>query len=97
MIYYDESIIFYKMIRKSLAIHSKLIHRGVYQLLEHKKMDEEKAKLFGDQEKTFYLKLKFILRETKYTLVQGCKDLWFDTKWMLSLYKNKVRADFTGY
>ena len=68
-----------------------------YGLLEHKKMDEVKAKLFGAQEKTFYLKLKFILKEAKYTLAQGFKDLWRDTKWIIKLYKNKTRSEFTGY
>lgn len=85
------------MFRRSLPLASKLLHRNVYSLLKHTKMDEEKAKLFGDQERTFYLKLKFILKETKYTLVQGSKDLWNDCTWLTKLYKRKTRAEFTGF
>lgn len=43
------------------------------------------------------LKAKFILKEAKYTLVQGSKDLWADIKWITNLYKNKVDYEFTGY
>ena len=50
------------MIARSARIAPQLIQRNVYSLLKHTKMDEEKAKLFGDQERTFYLKLKFILK-----------------------------------
>lgn len=79
------------MLRRSANVGSRLTFGINYRLLQHKKMDEVKAKLFGDQEKTFYLKLKFILKETKYTLVQGAKDLWRDSTWLFALHKNKKR------
>ena len=85
------------MLKKTPFILRGLLHRNAYGLLKHSKMDEAKAELFGDQEKTFYLKLKVIWRETKYTLIQGSKDLWQDSKWVLALYKNKTRSQFTGY
>ena len=85
------------MLKRSACVGSRLTFGINYSLLEHKKMDEVKAKLFGDQEKTFYLKLKFILKETKYTLVQGSKDLWRDSTWLLNLHRNKNRREFTGY
>jgi hypothetical protein len=34
-------------------------------------------------------KLKYLWRETKCTIIQGHKDLWNDTKWMLSV-ENQV-------
>ena len=43
------------------------------------------------------LKIKFILKETKYTIVEGSKDLWADTKWIFNLYRTKRRSEFTGY
>lgn len=42
------------------------------------------------------LKLKFILKEAKYTLVQGCKDFYFDTKWLINLYRKKTYKEFSG-
>lgn len=29
--------------------------------------------------------------------MQGSKDLWRDSKWLIRLYKSKPRAEFTGY
>jgi hypothetical protein len=55
---------------------SRLTHHTSYSLLDHKKMDDVKKKLYTDREKTIMLKLKFILKETKYTIVEGSKDLW---------------------
>lgn len=56
-----------------------------------------KAKLYEDNEKTLWLKAKFFLKEMKYTLVQGSKDLWADAKWIRNLYRTKQRFEFTGY
>lgn len=67
-----------------------------YFLLDHHKMEAEKEKLFGDREKTMMLKAKFILKEAKYTIVQGCKDLWSDSKWLINLNKRKTKQQFTG-
>ena len=60
-------------------------------------MDDLKAKLFSENQKTLWLKTKFFMKEMKYTLVQGSKDLWADFKWIRNLYKNKQRFQFTGY
>ena len=62
-----------------------------YGLLENKKMHDLKAKIYSDQEKTFWLKMKFFMKEMKYTLVQGSKDLWSDFKWIRNLNKTKAR------
>lgn len=43
------------------------------------------------------MKLKFLLKESKYTLVQGSKDLWADLKWFTQLYRRKQRQYFTGF
>lgn len=43
------------------------------------------------------MKIKFIWKETKYTLAQGFRDLWSDTKWIINLYKTKESIEFTGY
>lgn len=64
------------MLRKALPVLSRMTFRNTYGLLEHKKMDELKAKLYVDQEKTLWLKTKFFLKEMKYTIAQGSKDLW---------------------
>ncbi len=37
------------MLRKALPRLAHLTHRNNYYLLEHRKMDDLKAKLFGDQ------------------------------------------------
>lgn len=79
------------------ANRARLLHRQSYGLLDHKKMEELKQKLFTDREKTLLLKAKFILKEAKYTLVQGSKDLWHDAKWITQLYKKKAHSDFTGF
>lgn len=85
------------MLRKALPTLSRITFRNTYGLLEHKKMDELKAKLYSDQEKTLWLKTKFFLKEMKYTIVQGSKDLWAEAKWIRNLYKTKSRFEFTGY
>ena len=66
-----------------------LLHKQNCGVLDHHKMEELKKKLFTDREKTLLLKAKFILKEAKYTIVQGSKDLWNDTKWLIKLYKTK--------
>lgn len=67
-----------------------------YFLLDHHKMEKQKEKLFGDKQRTMILKGKFIWRQTKYTIVQGIKDLWSDSKWLTKLYKKKTKNQFTG-
>lgn len=85
------------MHRKGVQEFSKLLRTNRYFLLDHNKMEEAKAKIFVDDKKTLALKIKFILKETKYTIVQGSKDLWADGKWIINLYKTKTRSQFTGY
>lgn len=87
------------MLARSLKSHARtlLTHRNTHGLLNHHQMEELKKKLFTDREKTLLLKTKFILKEAKYTLVQGSKDLWNDIKWITNLYKHKVSYEFTGY
>jgi len=43
------------------------------------------------------LKLKFILKEAKYTILQGSKDLWQDAQWIINLYRKKQAEYFTGF
>lgn len=71
------------------SCRAALIHNPKYFLLDHKKMEDLQKKLFSDREKTWMLKAKFFLKETKYTIVQGSKDLWNDTKWFINLHKKK--------
>ena len=52
--------------------------------------------MYAGKKHTFWLKMKFILKETKYTLVQGCKDLAQDTKWIINLIRRKHISQFTG-
>lgn len=85
------------MIKKALPTIHKITFRSAYGLLQHKKMDEVKAKLYSDKEKTLLLKMKFFAKQMKYTLVQGSKDLWADVKWLRKLKKTKPRFEFTGY
>lgn len=85
------------MIKKAFPTLRRVTFKNTYGLLEHKKMDDLKAKLYGDKEKTLWLKTKFFLKEMKYTLVQGSKDLWADVKWLRKLKKTKPRFEFTGY
>ena len=85
------------MIKNTLPGTFRLTHRSMYNLLEHKKIDQLKASLYGDQEKTLWLKTKFFAKEMKFTLVQGSKDLWADYKWIRHLHKTKSRFEFTGY
>lgn len=84
-------IIRFPMLRKALPSIGRLTFRNCYGLLEHKKMDDLKAALYSDKEKTLWLKTKFFWKEMKYTLVQGSKDLWSDVKWIRNLYKTKSR------
>ena len=79
------------MLRQALPKITSITHRSTYCLLEHKKMHDLKTKLYSDKKLTFGLKAKFFLKEMKYTLVQGSKDLWSDTKWIYNLYKTKQR------
>jgi len=60
-------------------------------------MEELKKKIFEAGGKTWRLKLKFILKEAKYTLVQGSKDFWNDSKWLIDVYRRKQKQYFTGY
>jgi len=76
---------------------SPLTQRLTYGLLDHKKMDDLKRKLFTDRDKTFLLKAKFFWKEMKYTLAQGSRDLWHDTKWIINLLRTKEKTDYTGY
>ena len=50
-----------------------------------------KNKVLGEEGKLWWLKTKFFLKEAKYTLVQGSKDLWKDSNWVFELYKHKNR------
>lgn len=87
------------MLSNTLKVQARrlLTHKNHYGLLNHHQMEELKKKLFTDRKKTLLLKAKFFLKEAKYTLVQGSKDLWNDTKWIVNLYKTKVDYEFTGY
>lgn len=85
------------MHQKSITRLGKLLLSPRYYLLDHNKMEQAKARIFADNQQTLRLKIKFILKETKYTIVQGCKDFWEDSKWMINLYKTKTRSEFTGY
>ena len=60
-------------------------------------MADLKKKMFEAGGKTWRLKLKFLLKEAKFTLVQGSKDLWNDTKWLFSVYRRTQQQYFTGY
>lgn len=70
--------------------------RPRYGLLDHKEMEDLKKSMYAEG-KTWKMKLKFILKESKYTLVQGSKDLWTDLKWLVTLYRRKQSQYFTGY
>jgi LETM1 and EF-hand domain-containing protein 1 len=86
------------MLQKGTRMFKSLLFQRIkYGLLNHNEMEKAKEKFFGDQERTLKLKIKFILKETKYTIVQGSKDLWQDAKWIIKLYKNKKSSEFTGY
>lgn len=67
-----------------------------YGLLDHKEMEDLKKSMYSDG-KTWKMKMKFILKETKYTIVQGSKDLWTDLKWLSTLYRHKQPQYFTGF
>lgn len=54
-------------------------------------MHDLKVQIYSDRKQTLGLKTKFFLKEMKYTLVQGSKDLWADVKWIKKLYKTKQR------
>ena len=66
-----------------------LTHCNAYYLLDHNKVEKAKEKFFKGKERTLKLKIKFILKETKYTIVEGSKDLWTDAKWIFQLYRTK--------
>lgn len=80
------------MHHKALPRVCRLLTKNHYKLLDHNKMEKVKSQIFGDNERTLYLKIKFILKETKYTLVQGSKDLWDDSKWIAHLYRTKSKS-----
>lgn len=73
-----------------------LTYRPRYGLLDHKEMEDLKKQMFAEG-KTWKMKLKFLLKESKYTLVQGSKDLWADLKWFTQLYRRKQKQYFTGF
>jgi len=53
------------MLVRNFTKHFKpipLYNQQKYFLLDHKKMEKEKEKLFGDKERTMMLKAKFIWR-----------------------------------
>lgn len=52
-----------------------LCSRNQYALLNSSHIEREKEIFFGEQEKTSLLKVKFFLKEMKYTIYQGFKDL----------------------
>jgi hypothetical protein len=67
-----------------------LTYQPRYGLLDHKEMEDLKKKMFAEG-KTWKMKLKFLLKESKYTLVQGSKDLWADLQWFTKLYRRKQK------
>ena len=71
--------------------------KSAYNLLDHNYIKDVKDKMYQEQEPSMYLKIKFLLKETKYTLFQGCKDLWLDMKWLVNLYRKKRTIEFTGF
>lgn len=79
-----------------VSSHFQLVHLNSYRLLSSKHIEMEKQRFFSENEKSVKLKAKFFLKEMKYTLQQGTKDLRRDTKWLLrSLQANK--DELTGY
>jgi hypothetical protein len=81
---------------RRVPVH-RLLFKPSYGLLDHQQMEGLKKQIFEGQGKAWRLKLQFILKEAKYTLVQGSKDLWTDSKWFFGLYRRKQRQYFTGY
>lgn len=75
---------------------TKLLFTPRYGLLDHKEMEIMKKELYSEG-KNWKMKLKFILKEMKYTLVEGSKDLWRDTVWFFKLYRRKQNQYFTGF
>lgn len=75
---------------------AKLLFTPRYGLLDHKEMEIMKKELYSEG-KNWKMKLKFILKEMKYTLVEGSKDLWRDTVWFFKLYRRKQNQYFTGF
>lgn len=47
---------------KTLPKISTLLKSNRYHVLDHYKMEKMKHQIFGDNERTLYLKLKFILK-----------------------------------
>jgi LETM1 and EF-hand domain-containing protein 1 len=72
-------------------------HQNVYWLLSHKAIEDLKSQLLGVQKSTMSIKVKIFLREMKYTIIQGSKDLWADVKWFWNLKRTKPRFEYTGY
>ena len=70
-----------------------------YNYLPHEEMDKLKKalKLAEPNKHPLLFKLKYLWRETKYTIVQGHKDLWNDAKWMLNTWRHKPPKQRTGY
>ena len=86
--------------RKVAHRWQSLTHHNSFRVLEHHKMEKVKESLGLKKEKakrTLGMKMKFLWKETKYTLVQGCRDFWSDTKWIINLYKTKESYEFTGF
>ena len=80
------------LVRRAARHYKALTHTSTRSILEHHKMEILKEGLGLNQEKnkrTLKMKLKFLWKETKYTLFQGCRDLWSDTKWIFNLYRTK--------
>ena len=82
-------------VRRTLT--NRLIFKNTYGLLDHNEMEGLKKQIMGGQGRHWRLKLKFLLKEMKYTIVQGSKDLWADGKWLFTLYRQKQRQYFTGF
>jgi hypothetical protein len=74
-----------------------LTHQNLYGLLEHKQVERIKAQLQDVKRSPASIKVRIFLREMKYTVVQGSKDLWADVKWFWHLRSTKPRFEYTGY
>lgn len=73
--------------------------RPAFRYLPHEEMNKLKKMLAEahPNKHPVLLKIKYLLRETKYTIIQGHKDLWQNTKWMLNVWWNKPLKQRTGY
>lgn len=81
------------------AVKTGLItQRNTCKLLSSRHIMNEKSKFYQDEEETIKMKVKFILKQSKYTLIEGCKDLKRDTQWLIHNIKTKRnRQMLTGY